>query len=174
MDNVAIIEVSLNKTQLISKFIKTIIQVSGTFDERIIPRSLGSLKSNSSCQLFGWGPSSIGFTRGDAVTVFGSQYCNSSLPQAYCSNHPTIFHYSCNAMTGSPVTCGNEAIVDGFLINNASCSSNEDGRVSLNFHSVGQFSEWILDPTREPSTAVTAKISSFFIIFAILLNNLAN
>lgn len=153
--------------------------MSGRFDERIVPRSLGSLQSNSTCQLFGWGPSSIGFTRSDPVTVFGPQYCNSSLPQALCSNHPTVFHYSCDAMTGSPVTCGNETIIDGFLINNASCSTNEDGRVSLNYHSVGQFLEWILDhtftttttptTTREPNTAVITKISTVFIGFVVVL-----
>lgn len=106
---------------------------------------------------------------GGEVTIYDSQFCNPSLPQASCSFHTTIFHYSCSAMTGSPVTCGNESIIAGFLINNASCSTNDD-RVSLNFHSVSQFSGW----TYDPNTAITAKMSTVVIIFVLFISDLIN
>ncbi|KAG4071696.1 hypothetical protein HA402_011850 [Bradysia odoriphaga] len=102
-----------------------VIEIGGTFDQRIVPRTLGNLQHNSSCQLFGWGPTDIGFTRGDPINVNAPQLCDPNHPQAFCTSHPTIFHYSCNAMTGSPVTCGgNETVVTGFLINNATCNSS--------------------------------------------------
>lgn len=76
-------------------------------------------------------------------------------------------------MSGSPVTCGgNESIVAGFLINNATCSSN-DSSGSLSYHSVSQFAEWILDPSRvptDPNTAATIKLSIVFMLFAVLIS----
>lgn len=144
------------------------------FDQRHVPRSLGSLQPYSSCQLFGWGPTDIQYTRGDAITVRESQYCDPNLPQAFCSSHPTISHYSCSAMTGSPVTCGGSESIAGFLINNATCSSG-DSRVSLNFHSVSQFTEWILNPTDDPNgAAVTTEKSIVFLLIVAFINGLIN
>lgn len=75
-------------------------------------------------------------------------------------------------MTGSPITCGgDESIVAGFLINNATCSTNES-HASLSYHSVSQFTEWILNPTDDPNTAATTKVSTVLILFVVLMNAL--
>ncbi|XP_037034422.1 uncharacterized protein LOC119073217 [Bradysia coprophila] len=154
-----------------------VIEIIGTFDQRIVPRTLGNLQQNSSCQLFGWGPTNIGFTRGDPINVNGPQFCDPNHPQAFCTSHPTVFHHSCNAMTGSPVTCdGNESVVTGFLINNATCNTN-NGRASLRYHSVSEFTDWILHPTNQRnqrSTSVSTKMSALFVFVSILLSSLFN
>lgn len=141
-------------------------QIIGTFDPRFVPRTLGSLQQNSSCQLFGWGPSDIEFTRADAVVVNKPELCHPNNPQAHCTFLPTTtFHHSCNAMTGSPVTCGgNESVVAGFLINNATCS-NKFNRVSLSYHSVSEFTDWILNPTNGGNII---KMSTVLFVFLML------
>ncbi|KAJ6642298.1 Granzyme M [Pseudolycoriella hygida] len=146
-----------------------IIEIDGSFEEIFVPRLLGSIQPQSSCQLFGWGATDFRFTRGDNVTLYGSENCNPNFPQAFCSSHSSIFHYTCAAMTGSPITCGNESVIAGFLINNASCSESI-GHATLNYHSVSQFADWILNP----SAAVANKISVIFIVFVVLIKIVIN
>ncbi|XP_037041916.1 uncharacterized protein LOC119078468 [Bradysia coprophila] len=159
-----------------------IISVNGSFSDIIIPRTLGSLDQNSSCQLFGWGPTDS-VIRGDAITVSTPQECNGAHPHAFCSTHPTIFHHLCYAMTGTPVTCGgNEGVIAGFLINNATCSNN-NSRVSLSYHSVSDFYDWIADldpvntdpptdgtPTNPPTdgAAATKMLTAFVLIVSLI------
>lgn len=71
-------------------------------------------------------------------------------------------------MSGSPVTCGgNEGIVAGFLINNATCSSNNDV-VSLSYHSVSDFNDFISDPSNYRGMAGINKPSlGIFVIFVL-------
>lgn len=82
-------------------------------------------------------------------------------------------------MTGSPITCGgNESVVAGFLINNATCNS-DGNRGTLRYHSVSQFTDWILNPTDEfdededeSNAATTTKNSIVFIFLIALISGL--
>lgn len=107
-----------------------------------IPRQLGSL-STSSCNLFGWGGELLD-PRRDAVIVNNSSACDPNFPQNFCTFLDTISHSTCSAWQGSPLTCGNDGIVAGFLTNDGGCSTNFDGRAVLNYHSIDDFRDWIL------------------------------
>jgi hypothetical protein len=122
--------------------------------------TLGSLRSDSSCYLFGWTGSST-LIRRDSVTVFGPQNCNPNSPQVFCSSFMTPNHFSCDAQLGSPLVCGDLRRIAGFVISDGSCSV--DGtRNMLSYHSVGQFDSWIREVTgsdSQPTQPTTPRVT---------------
>lgn len=121
--------------------------ISGFGGTSYVPRSLGGLQSNNTCNLHGWGGDHFDHRR-DLVTISGPQVCPPNMPQVYCTTFTTSVDPTCDALLGSPITCGNESVVSGFLLNNRTCSIT-DGLVSLNYHSVSDFTEWIENATQQ-------------------------
>ena len=106
------------------------------------PRPLGALRSNTVCQLFGWG-SVNNNPRRDAVIVFDSQICDPNFPTLFCTMFATGTESTCSANLGSPVICSEEDnAIDGILINEQSCKE-QNGRFLLSFISIGHLSDWI-------------------------------
>lgn len=118
--------------------------------------------------IFGWGGKTDNPQR-DAINVYNSQFCDPSNPQAFCS----VFDFNsttCSASLGAPLVIHDleSTSIDGFLINEGSCSTNGSNFV-LNYHSVGDFEEWI----KKVSGAVTINKISFLLILSsalIMLN----
>lgn len=107
------------------------------------PRNLGSLSSNQTCKLFGWGENGVEIPRYESLRIYGPRFCNATLPRAFCTRFDLSFPDTCYAILGSPLVCGGEDNVSGFLVgSNRDCIRHE-GLVELNFHSVGDFDEWI-------------------------------
>lgn len=100
------------------------------------------------------------------------QFCHPNYLQNYCALFPTRNHYSCDVMLGSPVTCGDQWIVAGFLINNGSCTQR-DGQFLLNYHSVGDFQRWILMMDVSDSgtgSGVVKQLSVLVAMIAVIIN----
>jgi hypothetical protein len=74
------------------------------------------------------------------VTVYGSQFCDQASPQAFCSQY-TSQGSICFAYPGTTLV-GDNAFIDGFSLNEESCSV-ESNSLTLYYHSVGDFTEWI-------------------------------
>lgn len=117
--------------------------------------------------MFGWG-SHNDLTRIDAVSVYDSQFCDSNFPHNFCSSFTSRLHYSCDALLGSPVTCGDESIINGFLINNGSCNPS-NGQYILNYHSVSEFESWIENRTI-PGSGVVKQVSMLVFMSAVIIN----
>lgn len=83
------------------------------------------------------------------------------MPQLYCTLIDSSFNPSCSAILGSPITCGNEEILDGFLLNNRTCTST-GGIISLNYHSISDFREWIENTMQQ---LVPSRGSFNFVVF---------
>lgn len=124
------------------------------------PRTLGSLPTNSTCNLFGWGGAAEN-PRRNSIFVFNSQFCDPNFPTAFCSTFDTRTHDSCSAVEGSPVVCF-DSTIDGFLIDNVQACANNNDRFFLNFHSVSEYREWI----DEVSASRVSVISSIFLILS--------
>lgn len=105
------------------------------------PRSLGSLSTSTSCNLFGWGGELLN-PRRDAVMVNSSIDCDPNYPQNFCTTFDSVSHATCTALRGSPLTCGSDTIAAGFVTNDEGCSTNA-GRAVLNYHSIRDFRDWI-------------------------------
>lgn len=121
-----------------------LVSASGVYFARaeFTPVTLGELQSNSSnCQLFGWGGSTP-IPRRDSLTVYSAPYCNPSYPQAFCSPLGPNPHATCSASQGSPVFCGDFAVLRGFSLNHEACNVDSKGNY-LNFHSIAPFRTWI-------------------------------
>lgn len=81
--------------------------------------------------------------RYENVDIFTPAACNPNIPNAFCSNFGLSTPEQCNAILGSPVVCGNEQTVSGFVIgSNGTCLSSASFN-KLNYHSVGDFRQWI-------------------------------
>lgn len=106
-----------------------------------VPRSLGALSTLSSCSLFGWGGALLD-PRRDEVMVNNPESCDPNYPQNFCTIFDSTLNPTCDAILGSPVTCGNDMAVAGFLTNDEGCNTNA-GRTTLNYHSVDHFRDWI-------------------------------
>lgn len=120
-------------------------------------RSLGGLQHNTVCSLHGWG-GNLADHRRDSITVYAPQFCQPNMPQAYCTSFDIT---DCSAILASPITCGNDSIIDGFVLNNRSCAIYE-GRPMLNYHSVSDFREWLENTTQQ---SVPYKSSINFVVY---------
>jgi hypothetical protein len=69
-------------------------------------------------------------------------------------------------MLGSSVICGDGLSVSGILLNNQACGEN-DGLNVLDYHSVGQFREWIEEVS---GAEKLAKVSALLIFSVMLLH----
>lgn len=105
------------------------------------PRVLGSLPTNGSCNLFGFGSTAAMPTR-HSIDVFSSESCDPLFPRVFCSVLPSMEHVSCGASEGSPVACTDYS-VDGILLNQHNCTPVTDVGFRLNYHSIEEFAEWI-------------------------------
>lgn len=106
------------------------------------PRSLGSLSTSESCELIGWGGDFLN-PRRDAVTVNSPDSCDPNYPQNFCTNFDSNAHVTCSAKQGSPLICGSEMVLAGFVTNVNGCTTNDAGQTVLNYHSIDDFRDWI-------------------------------
>ncbi|CRK88437.1 CLUMA_CG002228, isoform A [Clunio marinus] len=114
-------------------------QVSDTvFHQAEQPRILGGLQTNTSCNLIGWGGARV-IPPSKSVNIYGQEYCKSGNPQVFCSasSNSSV----CEANLASPVICGSDDTVNGFLISESGCESKDDNR--LYYHSVSDHADWI-------------------------------
>lgn len=107
--------------------------------------------------MFGW-RGALADPRRDAVLIQGSQSCDPEFPQALCSNFLSNALASCGAFQGATIVCDG-GMVDGFLLNNQECWVNGDIH-RLNYHSVGEFLEWIESIINESTTSTTVPITT--------------
>lgn len=130
---------------------------------KLSPMPLGELVTNSTCQLFGWGGAEenpISYP----VVVYGSQFCNQTVPQASCSMFDSPLHLTCSALTGSPLVCNNSR-VDGFIVTEGLRCTAESNR--LYYHSVGDFREWI---EHVSGAEIKARLSISIILSALVIS----
>lgn len=127
-----------------------------------MPRVLGALESNTSCILYGFGGIEA-LPERKVVLVLSSEFCDQSASQFFCSQ----FEFSteeCEAETGSPIICGTGTL-DGILIRETITSKICAGFnifYVLNYHSIGDFREWIDTIVEQYSDAqATIKVSAF-------------
>jgi hypothetical protein len=97
------------------------------------------------------------------IAIQASLHCNPSSPQAFCSTLDNQSQRLCNSKPGTPVMCTNNFTISGFTLNDGSCGKI-DGRLSLDFHSVAEFEEWI----KEVSGAETSKKTSILFILLVI------
>lgn len=131
------------------------------------PRTFGNIPQNSSCILFGWGQADAN-PRREAINVFSPRFCNPNLQQAFCSrfddNQPPG---TCTAILGSPLTCGDESIVRGFLVGSNGECERRDNLFELNFHSIDEFQGWI---NQVSGSQKAGKFSFIFVLSAIFVS----
>lgn len=141
-----------------------VIRIVGTFDTDLIPpRILGGLSTNSTCNLRGWGGPTNSFYPVVPIGVFAPEFCYGSLPQAFCSTFDLPQELPCSAFLGSPVICGHEGRVDGFVLSDNMFCDNVWGRNMLQFHSVEEFRDWIEEVS---GAEATGKVSAVLILSA--------
>lgn len=129
-----------------------------------VPRTLGRLQANSNCNLFGWGGAESS-PRSDLVSISGPQTCLANLPQVFCSSFYTDVADTCAASLGSPVLCGDNSAIDGFLIGGGCAAVGSQN--TLYFHTVEPFNEWINENT---NAGMTAKIPGLVILSTVLMS----
>ena len=105
-------------------------------------------------------------SRRDIVAVYRPQYCYNNLPQVFCSVIDSGSIETCTAMQGSPVVCGDRSAVAGFVLTDRACSSLGVLN-SLDFHSVGDFREWIQNVSGADKLA---KLSMLTILSTLLIS----
>lgn len=135
-----------------------------------LPRFLGALESNrSDCNLYGWGEVNGHNRHSEAISIFSSTFCTPNFEQVFCTTFASASHATCTAIQGSPVTCGDESIVAGILINNGTCSHNGN-RILLNYHSVHDFTDWIIEISGAKVTSKTSIVLILSAVWMILSN----
>lgn len=145
-----------------------LFQLTGIFNVLLPPRTLGSITTNSTCRLY------VRDGRFEdreivEVQVYEPQYCDPSSPQAYCSELSVPSDRVCETYSGSPLVC-NAQSVDGIFLQ-SECREISPERYLIVYHSVGEFSDWIESvSTIESSAVFTGKISSFFLLSAIVIS----
>jgi hypothetical protein len=100
------------------------------------------------------------------VAVYRPQLCHANLSQVFCSVIDVGSRDVCSAMLGSPVICGDGSSVSGILLNNQACTDTGDLNV-LDYHSVGEFREWIEEVS---GAEKLAKMSTLLILSAMLMH----
>jgi hypothetical protein len=144
------------------------LKFTGIFDnfDSFRPRAFGQFPTtdNATFPLFGRGNAQTEAEIG-AVQIFPPRYCEANFPQVFCSEVATQGVRECSASLGSPVTSTNSLLMFGFLISEG-CRISGD-RLVLNYHSVGDFREW-LDKVSGAKT--TAEISFVLILSAVWIN----
>jgi hypothetical protein len=123
--------------------------------------TLGKLKDelDATCFVYRW-PGAYQKVRKIAAQ---SKKCES----IFCSDFAVTSKYMCDAQLGSPVICGDEKVVNGFVSNEGNCVDNNI-RTKLNMHSVEQYRDFINDPANYNS-AITQKTSILLILSALII-----
>lgn len=152
--------------------------MNGTFNAWLPPRTLGSITTNSTCTLFVRG-GRVDDAETVEVQAYGPQFCDSSLPQAYCSEVSVPSARACETFSGSPLVC-NAQSVDGFFLQTG-CSEISPGRYLLAYHSVGEFSDWIENVSRiddddddDDSGAELSKMSIMLLLSAVVIGGICS
>lgn len=99
------------------------------------------------------------------IPVFDAQFCDSNFSQVFCSTFASNSDLACTARLGSPITCGDDSTLAGFLITDRACSITGD-RFMLHYHSVSDFSDWI---EKVSGAQITAEVSVMLILSAVVL-----
>ncbi|CRL04834.1 CLUMA_CG017887, isoform A [Clunio marinus] len=136
-----------------------IVRISGLFNDAEPSRILGGLPTNSSCNLVGWGGAER-FPRSEPVNIYGPQYCNSSNPQVFCSTSTNFA--VCNARLASVIICGIEDTVNGLLISESGCESNDN---RLYYHSISDHAGWI----NQVLSSSVKQVESLVLILSMML-----
>lgn len=137
-------------------------QMSGSFNvSEIIPKKLGKLSSNSSCNLYGWGGASR-FPKRQSVEVFHPSYCDPMKPKMFCMSQRSINESTCEAYPGSPIICDESLFLAGFISQiDRKCREIED-KVILEFQSIGESIEWIKTISKGSNNNQITKILFLF------------
>ena len=85
------------------------------------------------------------------------------MPESYCSLIDSGSLDTCTAREGSPVICGQSYAIAGIVISTGTCTGPIGSRI-LNFHSVGDFEEWI----RESIAGKVGKTSISIVLMLIM------
>jgi hypothetical protein len=141
-----------------------------------VPLQIASLPTNITnsrpsenfCQVVGWG-NFREISPHRVVAVFGSSFCNPNLPQLFCSTIDSGSEVTCSAMQGSPVICGYGTEVAGIVISPGTCTG-EIGNRRLDYHSVGEFKEWIQEVSGAESVGKVSMTITVFSAITGLLN----
>lgn len=83
------------------------------------------------------------FTNNETVSVYGPQFCDPNSLQVFCSTFELPTSFECSATLGSPVMCGDQSTVDGFLLTAGQCLIDGSNRATLEYHSVDYHRWWI-------------------------------
>lgn len=129
-------------------------QTQFLFDATFLPQPRGELNRNLLCDVYGWGDDSSE-PRSDMVIVRDFQQCDLDSPDAFCSHFDSFDHETCSAALGSPVVCLKS--IAGFVTNNQNCSNINETLSTLNYQSIGNFSDWIQDVTYYTATENTVR-----------------
>jgi hypothetical protein len=143
-------------------------QTSFTFDSSfIVPRLIGALPTNNTDSNFyrmvGWGDGKVS-SKQTVIAVNEPKLCDATKPQVYCSTFDRYTNENCKAIEGSPVIGSNDSFVSGVLMSSGTCEWT-NGRYLLEYHSVGEFEEWI----KEVSCARISRGLMKLTIFSIIL-----
>jgi hypothetical protein len=120
--------------------------MNGWFNTTVFTaRRLGGLRSNNTCNLFGWGGQHSN-PPNEAIRVYESSFCDSKFPQIFCSVFDSSFVRSCSSNAASPLMCnagGSLQSISGLVVaTNNSCLESND-RTELNFIAIEPFIDWI-------------------------------
>lgn len=102
--------------------------------------------------------------RREVVGVYSPQNCHENNTQVFCSFFDSASNEICSVPQGSPLICGDENAVSGFILNNCGDIKGLNG---LDYHSVGDFREWI---EQVSGAKKLDNISAIFIAIALLIN----
>lgn len=103
-------------------------------------RPFGSLKTNFTCLLYGWGGHSDN-PQTAKVIPFNATFCDETQPHVFCSVHSSFNDSACMALSGSPVLC-NEGSLDGILLSH-NCTIDNQNRIISQYYSLDFYQSWI-------------------------------
>jgi hypothetical protein len=158
--------------KLFRNLISDFSQTKLTFDSSIItPRLLGALPTenfeSNFCQLVDWEGVVEENPKHHVIAVDKPQSCFSNSPQVFCSTFEDEAFEICRAREASPVVCRNNSVISGFLLSQDRKCAILDGRLSIEYHSVGDFLEWI---EQVSGAEHIGKISNLLFVFVILIS----
>lgn len=129
----------------------------------VTPQLLGALPSNvlgyNFCNVVSKEAGLSDYNR-DVVIIRDPTMCYPITSQVYCSDIEIAFNDLCKIPSGSPVICGNDSVISGFVLNRGSCSIK-----GLDYHSVGDFQDWINEVLNSGTAMKTSVLLVFSAIF---------
>lgn len=117
-----------------------------------------------------WGPTTS--DKGEVI-LYNPKTCDSDWPKVFCSVVVAATDEKCSKYQGAAIVCGDTTSksVDGILLNNGGCEQNgAPPSFKLNYHSIGEYSDWI----KKVSGAEDVKQISFILMTAAILVAIKN